>query len=366
MAMRKPAPKLRRDSFDLPGRISPKEIGRGNFRGVGTAQFDSSCPNGWRSGAWSGLSARDPRERARGLAFPRPSALFLCILVLGATTVTGQTVPNFTINTPFPAGVNPVAMDAGDVVGSSLPDLVAVDGGNATSSQLVILENIGPGTPPIPNFLTVGAFATHVVVADLDGDGDRDIVTGNLAGVSVMRNVSGNWARADYAITSFDDRISIADISGDGNPDIVRGTKALIAAPAGFFGSPITLFAPPANAQHTVIGDFDGNGTNDMCTITVSGTNNQSIVAASLRRRAAAISFLPAVTTTLDTNARATGAFGIADPLLVANPGLYRVYAVPPSIAGLPYVMQIYGFDPTYWPSLTASIFVSNAVTGIF
>lgn len=57
-----------------------------------------------------------------------------------------------------------------------------------------------------------------------------------------------------------------------------------------------------------------------------------------------------------------SGAFGIPDPALVANPNLVRVYNYPPSFSGLSIVVQIYGFDPFYHPDLTRAIFVSNAV----
>lgn len=72
-----------------------------------------------------------------------------------------------------------------------------------------------------------------VALADLDGDGAAEVVTGAGAGgsphVKVFDGATGNEVRSFFAYpTSFTGGVNVAtgDVTGDGHPDIVTGTGA--------------------------------------------------------------------------------------------------------------------------------------------
>ncbi len=141
--------------------------------------------------------------------------------------------------------------------------------------------------------LPVGAQrTTAVAIGDVDGDGDNDIVCGNSrylgAGAPTQQNRlyinDGSGVFADVTATQLpadsDDTLSIVlgDLDGDGDLDIVCGNSDLNGAGtdnqnrvyrndgAGSFVD-VTTAAIPLNAQDTVavaLADVDGNGALDI------------------------------------------------------------------------------------------------------
>lgn len=104
--------------------------------------------------------------------------------------------------------------------------------------------------------LNVGLGVYDVCMADFDQDGKNDLAmaTGNYAGISLFRNISGSGSmafepRADFATSDPTEFIRAGDIDGDGRKDIVS---------AGNFSFALTVFK---NAS--VNGRLDFNGKNN-------------------------------------------------------------------------------------------------------
>ncbi|MFI6156272.1 FG-GAP-like repeat-containing protein [Kitasatospora sp. NPDC051170] len=130
----------------------------------------------------------------------------------------------------YPVGRFPLAVAVGDLRGVGHPDLaVAVAGADA----FAVLPGDGDGTFGAPTLIPLEkqAFPSEVAIADLDGDGHRDLVGGvNNANVSVLLgNGDGTFQpRQDYRISAFGTRVAIGDLNGDGRPDVVAGDDSSV------------------------------------------------------------------------------------------------------------------------------------------
>ncbi|MFZ4523968.1 MAG: FG-GAP-like repeat-containing protein [Chlorobium sp.] len=118
-------------------------------------------------------------------------------------------------------------------------------------------------------------FPQRVTTADLDGDGDNDIVLINYSAVSVLlNNGDGTYAnKTDYTAEYYLDAVTIADLNNDGNADIVvsssyyYGFNSKISA---FFGTGDGTFTaktdyPLANSSVSISSaDFNSDGNADL------------------------------------------------------------------------------------------------------
>ena len=178
----------------------------------------------------------------------------------------------------------PVALTAGDLNGDGLPD--AVVGQNFFDGGLKVLLNQGSaaGTPATfgePAFYPTSRGAWDVTAADLDGDGDLDLAATNTdfnysgSTIAVLMN-SGNGLFLpvqEFAAGGASTGLTAADLDDDGDLD-------LVVANYGFFGTGTTVsvlmnngsgtFAPPVSYEvgsspHRIaIGDLDGDGDLDL------------------------------------------------------------------------------------------------------
>jgi hypothetical protein len=95
-------------------------------------------------------------------------------------------------------------------------------------------------------------------LADLDGDGDADLLVGNTSGdVRGFENVAGNWAeRPSWGLGNVGANAhpALADINGDGKIDVLVGTGS--GAVMAFLGTGNTaaLFARHAELDATKVG----------------------------------------------------------------------------------------------------------------
>ncbi len=154
------------------------------------------------------------------------------VSVLLNTTVPGATTPSFAAQTAFATGSYPESVTAADLNGDGKPDLIVANGDSNTVS--VLLNTTAPGATT-PSFAAQTAFATgseprSVTVADLNGDGQPDLIVANKYSntVSVLLNTTA-LAQAspafatnqDFTTGSDPESVTAADLNGDGKPDLI-------------------------------------------------------------------------------------------------------------------------------------------------
>ena len=177
-------------------------------------------------------------------------------------------------------GSNPYNVTVADVDNDGDLDLLSPTfGGSSVSVRL----NNGSGTFGGGSDPGVGSQPRSVTTADIDGDGDLDLLTANYNANSVsvrFNNGSGTFSgTTDYNVGSQPQSIATADLDGDGDLDflVANGASDNVMVRmndgAGSFsgGSTITVGSLPFNVQ---TGDVDGDGDLDLLTANWGASSN--------------------------------------------------------------------------------------------
>ena len=195
----------------------------------------------------------------------------------------------FKPQTTIPVGRGPDCINIADFNGDGKPDILV---SNAVDGTLGLMLGNGDGTFR-PETLTRVSAPTNTsvflttVVGDINNDGKMDVVTtttnsSGSASIYLPGNGDGTFGAPQFFTTGLQTRyLQLADLNGDGNLDLVAGSFAngtlavLFGHGDGTFDAPVSYPAPGINSALTLqsfaIGDLNGNGKPDIVAINPSG-----------------------------------------------------------------------------------------------
>ena len=191
----------------------------------------------------------------------------------GVAVLLNDGTGHFGTATTVATGTNPAALAVGDVNNDGKPDLVI---GGTNGGVAVMLGN-GDGTfGPAKTY--AGPAATALTLADMDGDGNLDVVETTATGVAVMLGLGdGSFGSAVmFGSNTNASTLAVADLNGDGKPDVVDGSdyftrfggggqvELLLGTGAGALSGPnqVSNFTYPASS--VAIADLNGDGRPDV------------------------------------------------------------------------------------------------------
>ena len=175
---------------------------------------------------------------------------------------------------PVPEAVTgSLALAVADVNGDGIPDIIAAGTTtvNATGSVSVLLGRAGGGFWPAVNLNVPGA-PQSVAIADVDGDGNLDLVVGeNSFAVAVLPgNGRGKFQQAPPGTPiGLNGSFAAADFNRDGKLDLavasLSGIAILLGNGDGTFQPPILVSS--ATITGFTVGDLNGDGIPDLIVV---------------------------------------------------------------------------------------------------
>lgn len=180
----------------------------------------------------------------------------------------------------LPVGGTSAASAVGDFNKDGNPDVVFATFGSAVSTNLSVRLGTGNGTFGSAISLTAGSDPFAVAVADVNGDGNVDIVTANQGSDTVsvlLGNGDGTFGTAtNFKVGSQPRSLSVGDFNGDGKLDVVTANygdtnlSVLLGEGNGSFRSASKINLDDNQSIAVATGDFDRDGKLDLVTANLS------------------------------------------------------------------------------------------------
>jgi hypothetical protein len=185
----------------------------------------------------------------------------------GVNVLLGNGDGTFQPAVTYVVGVAPASIAVGDFNGDGFLDLVTANEGTPphfTGTLSVLLGN-GDGTFQSARNFPAGTQPTSVAVADFNGDGIPDLVTGSLL---LLGNGDGTF-RPAVPYGGGGGAVTVADFNGDGIPDLAvnnlgRGTVSILLGNGDSSFRAAGNFAAGPEPLSVAVGDFNGDGIADL------------------------------------------------------------------------------------------------------
>ena len=235
--------------------------------------------------------------------------------------------------TSIAVGGTPTSVSLGDFNHDDDPDLAVTTFATppAAPAVSVLLGSTGTAfNPPVTYPLAMDALGG--AVADVDGDGNLDIVAVDPFGVSVLLGTGdGSFGAAvRQPVGTFLSGVSIGDVNADHDPDLVLGQFAgqvlvMLGGPGATFGAPMGVDAG-VTPDATAIGDVNGDGHPDLAVADFSAPGVAVLLGAGDGTFAPATSYATGVVNGMATHVAIARLDGDARPdLVVTNSGTHDV-----------------------------------------
>jgi hypothetical protein len=207
---------------------------------------------------------------------PHPACSLVVLGLFLAATGPAQAQASFAPVSTYTAGTGstPTSVAVADVNGDGQPDLITANFGTSTAG--VLLGRVGGGFAPVITY-PAGANGSPrgVAVADVNGDSRPDIVTANsddTAGVLLGQAGGGFSAASPYSTgaNSNPGNVAVGDVNGDGRPDLVTAnygtsTAGVLLGQAGGGFAPVSTYPASANSPLGVaVADVNSDGRLDI------------------------------------------------------------------------------------------------------
>jgi hypothetical protein len=157
------------------------------------------------------------------------------------------------------------ALALADLDGDGRPEIIGV--GNSLPTNLSILKGQADGSFTSVAAYTLGTAPYDVVTADVDLDGDRDVIIAMFDRILVYRNSGGSLSPWQSFPAFYDGGIRVADFNDDGRPDLVSGTGndvvVFLAQSGGVFG-PGTSYSGNGSGWRVEVADVNRDGRDDV------------------------------------------------------------------------------------------------------
>lgn len=195
-------------------------------------------------------------------------------------TVTNVVIGSFAFLESMVSGDNPVDLEAVDLTGDGVLDLVVA---NFNSDQIQILEGLGDGTFTVLTNLVVGDAPRQTTVGYFNADAYPDIAVANEYSdtISILLGQGGGLFAPKVDVVAGDAPFDIAagDLNGDGHVDLAVAlnnaaqVRVLFGDGTGAFNS-YTNYAVGSNPQEIEIADLNGDFEPD---VTVANYSSDTV-----------------------------------------------------------------------------------------
>jgi hypothetical protein len=248
------------------------------FRGAGDGTFAADAPRF--------TVGKNPNSIALA-DFNADGHLDLVTANFGDNTVTvrlGNGSGSFGAGASFATGTNPLDVKPGDVNGDGNLDIVTANR-NDNSVSVLLGNGAGSFTAAVGSPVTVGANPTSVALGDVDKDGKLDMAVANYSGPNVTLlkgDGTGGFTTLGSPITlgtgTGPASVVLADVSGDGNLDLITSNQTSgnltvrLGNGLGGFGSAAN-FAAGNLPYQVAVGSVNGDNYLDLLVVNRNSNN---------------------------------------------------------------------------------------------